>query len=60
MYRRRKQIGGYLGEGRKAGVRGREVKGAGGILGGGEVPYLDCSDALPVSLYITIYQKCTL
>lgn len=57
MYRRRKQIGGYLGEGRRAGVRGREVKEAGGILGGGEVPYLDCSDALPVSLYITIYQS---
>ena len=25
MYRRRKQIGGYLGEGRRAGVRARDV-----------------------------------
>lgn len=57
MYRCRKQIGGYLGEGRRAGVRAREVKGAGGILGDGEIPYLDCSDALLVCLYITIYQS---
>lgn len=36
MYGRRKQIGGYLGEGRRAGVRGRDVKGAGGISRGME------------------------